>query len=226
VSCVLQDYTRVPITDEKAPKDSDFELLIQRLWNVPPDAALVFNCQMGRGRTTTGMVIATLVTLRRLGAFHTAAPLAGQLPLQQQWPQQQLANRNGVYPHATANGSTYGSQMQQSVPSWFATSKAARGSGAGGIGSAGSLGSPTAVSTPRGTEQKLKAGMYGVVRSLLRVLERGVAGKAILDTCLDACNAMQVSGLLLINARAADGSSGVGAAASMWGAAYCCFSTD
>jgi hypothetical protein len=50
----LQDYTRVPITDEKAPKDSDFELLIRRLWDVPLNAALMFNCQMGRGRTTTG----------------------------------------------------------------------------------------------------------------------------------------------------------------------------
>lgn len=46
----------MPITDEKAPKDSDFELLIKRLWDVPPDAALVFNCQMGRGRTTTGVL--------------------------------------------------------------------------------------------------------------------------------------------------------------------------
>lgn len=61
----------MPVTDEKAPKDSDFELLIQRLWNVPTDAALVFNCQMGRGRTTTGMIIATLLVLRRLGAYPT-----------------------------------------------------------------------------------------------------------------------------------------------------------
>ncbi|KAF6255732.1 inositol hexakisphosphate-domain-containing protein [Scenedesmus sp. NREL 46B-D3] len=185
------DYTRVPITDEKAPKDSDFELLIQRLWNVPPDAALVFNCQMGRGRTTTGMVIATLVTLRRLGAFNTAAQLAGQhQPMQQQ--QQQVANGNGMYFHTASSGVSYGSQLQQqSVPAWFATSKAARFSGAGGLGSTGTLGSPTGVGTPRGTDDKLKAGMYGVVRSLLRVLERGGAGKAILDTCLDACNAMQ-----------------------------------
>eukprot|EP00775_Hariotina_reticulata_P011247 gene11247-11396_t len=105
------DYTRVPVTDEKAPKDSDFELLIQRLWNVPTDAALVFNCQMGRGRTTTGMIIATLLVLRRLGAF------------------------------------------------------------------------------PIGAKPFL--GMYGVVRSLLRVLERGIVGKAILDAVVDACSAMQ-----------------------------------
>ncbi|WIA11258.1 hypothetical protein OEZ85_011384 [Tetradesmus obliquus] len=180
------DYTRVPITDEKAPKDSDFELLIQRLWNVPPDAALVFNCQMGRGRTTTGMVIATLLTLRRFGAFSAAAaPLAGQ-------QQQQLANGNGNgFQMQAGDGAAaaYGSQLQQLVPAWFRNSKAARGSGAGGVGS---LGSPTAAGgTPRGTEQKLKAGQFGVVRSLLRVLERGVAGKAILDVCLDACSAMQ-----------------------------------
>lgn len=28
---------------------------------------IIFNCQMGRGRTTTGMVIATLVYLNRIG---------------------------------------------------------------------------------------------------------------------------------------------------------------
>ena len=41
------DYLRVPVTDEKAPKDSDFEVLIQRLWQVPQDAAVIFNCQVG-----------------------------------------------------------------------------------------------------------------------------------------------------------------------------------
>lgn len=59
------DYTRVPVTDEKAPKDADFALLTKRLWNLPEGAALVFNCQMGRGRTTTGMIIASLLYLRR-----------------------------------------------------------------------------------------------------------------------------------------------------------------
>eukprot|EP00884_Botryococcus_braunii_P001844 jgi/Botrbrau1/11660/Bobra.168_2s0015.2 len=60
------DYHRVPVTDEKAPKDADFALLTKRLWNIPDGAALVFNCQMGRGRTTTGMIIASLLYLRRL----------------------------------------------------------------------------------------------------------------------------------------------------------------
>ena len=59
------DYLRVPVTDEKAPKEADFALLLQRLWTAPQGAALVFNCQMGRGRTSTGMIIATLVCLKR-----------------------------------------------------------------------------------------------------------------------------------------------------------------
>ncbi|KAL2634189.1 hypothetical protein R1flu_005668 [Riccia fluitans] len=64
----LLDYERVPITDEKSPKERDFDLLVQRVSQVEKDTALIFNCQMGRGRTTTGMVIATLVHLRRAGS--------------------------------------------------------------------------------------------------------------------------------------------------------------
>lgn len=59
------DYERVPVTDEKSPKERDFDLLLRRLANAHPSTALVFNCQMGRGRTTTGMVVACLVHLRR-----------------------------------------------------------------------------------------------------------------------------------------------------------------
>ena len=43
------DYLRVPVTDEKAPKETDFELLIKRCWAPPDGAALVFNCQVSRG---------------------------------------------------------------------------------------------------------------------------------------------------------------------------------
>jgi protein-tyrosine phosphatase len=62
------DYERIPITDEKSPKERDFDSLVQRLSQVELGTKLVFNCQMGRGRTTTGMVIATLIHLRRVGA--------------------------------------------------------------------------------------------------------------------------------------------------------------
>lgn len=36
----------MPVTDEKAPKDNDFEELIKRLWAVPDDAGVIFNCQV------------------------------------------------------------------------------------------------------------------------------------------------------------------------------------
>uniref|UniRef100_A0ACD5X113 Uncharacterized protein n=1 Tax=Avena sativa TaxID=4498 RepID=A0ACD5X113_AVESA len=64
----LVDYERVPITDEKAPKEGDFDNLVRRISQVDMETEIVFNCQMGRGRTTTGMVISTLVYLNRIGA--------------------------------------------------------------------------------------------------------------------------------------------------------------
>ena len=39
------DYLRVPVTDEKAPKEHDFAVLVRRLWDLPSGAAAVFNCQ-------------------------------------------------------------------------------------------------------------------------------------------------------------------------------------
>ncbi|KHN43392.1 Paladin [Glycine soja] len=57
-------YARVPITDGKAPKSSDFDTLANNIASAAKDTAFVFNCQMGRGRTSTGTVIACLVKLR------------------------------------------------------------------------------------------------------------------------------------------------------------------
>ncbi|KAG0482268.1 hypothetical protein HPP92_010352 [Vanilla planifolia] len=57
-------YARVPITDGKAPQSSDFDFIAANVACAPKDTAFVFNCQMGRGRTTTGTVIACLLKLR------------------------------------------------------------------------------------------------------------------------------------------------------------------
>ncbi|XP_052174922.1 uncharacterized protein LOC127789885 isoform X2 [Diospyros lotus] len=64
----LVDYERVPVTDEKSPEEQDFDILVNKISQADINAEVVFNCQMGRGRTTTGMVIATLVYLNRIGA--------------------------------------------------------------------------------------------------------------------------------------------------------------
>ena len=52
---------RMPIVDEKAPRECDFDNMLSSLRDVGPDTACVFNCQMGKGRTTLGMVAACLV---------------------------------------------------------------------------------------------------------------------------------------------------------------------
>eukprot|EP00033_Pygsuia_biforma_P004146 GCRY01004549.1.p1 GENE.GCRY01004549.1~~GCRY01004549.1.p1 ORF type:complete len:585 (+),score=160.20 GCRY01004549.1:98-1852(+) len=54
-------YARIPISDELAPDEKDFDALVDLIIRARKDCAFIFNCQMGRGRTTTGMVIATLI---------------------------------------------------------------------------------------------------------------------------------------------------------------------
>ncbi|CAK0891414.1 unnamed protein product, partial [Prorocentrum cordatum] len=65
-------YSRVPIADETAPEEGDFDQLVRELKplarrGVKNDTALVFNCQMGRGRTTTGMVCGSILLLAARG---------------------------------------------------------------------------------------------------------------------------------------------------------------
>jgi hypothetical protein len=109
---------------------------VHRINEVPEGAALMFNCQMGRGRTTTGMITAALLYLRRAPAF-PGDPL---------------------YDPSAA-------------PAWFQQL-------------------PAAPATPRASDL-FKAGHWGVVRSLLRVLELGQLGKSIVDAVIDAASAMQ-----------------------------------
>ena len=56
------DYARVPVTDEKAPEPADFDALVARFRNAPAGTEMVMNCHAGRGRTTTAMVVADLMT--------------------------------------------------------------------------------------------------------------------------------------------------------------------
>lgn len=56
-------YARVPITDEQAPIPMVFDVLLRRVLDRGYDSDMVFNCQMGRGRTTTGLAIACLAEM-------------------------------------------------------------------------------------------------------------------------------------------------------------------
>ncbi|GAA5800779.1 hypothetical protein HPULCUR_006217 [Helicostylum pulchrum] len=57
------DYLRIPITDEQAPIPDVFDQLIDRTKAAHVGVDMLYNCQMGRGRTTTGMVTACLMAM-------------------------------------------------------------------------------------------------------------------------------------------------------------------
>ncbi|KAH6582488.1 hypothetical protein BASA61_008518 [Batrachochytrium salamandrivorans] len=57
------DYLRIPVTDEQAPIPDVFDQLMERLLGISKNGDAIFNCQMGRGRTTTGIVTACLIQM-------------------------------------------------------------------------------------------------------------------------------------------------------------------
>ncbi|NXD14668.1 PALD protein, partial [Nothocercus nigrocapillus] len=62
-TCQGLTYRRIPIPDFCAPKEQDFDRLLEAMKSSLAEdsrAAFVFNCHSGRGRTTTAMVIAVL----------------------------------------------------------------------------------------------------------------------------------------------------------------------
>lgn len=64
-------YKRVPLLDCSAPREEDFDKLLEAMKSSLADdshSAFVFNCSNGKGRTTTGMVIAVL-TLWHFNGF-------------------------------------------------------------------------------------------------------------------------------------------------------------
>ncbi|XP_067828755.1 paladin-like isoform X2 [Heptranchias perlo] len=57
-------YRRVPILDCCAPREKDFDKLMEAMKMILAEdsrSAIVFNCHNGKGRTTTGMVVSVLV---------------------------------------------------------------------------------------------------------------------------------------------------------------------
>ena len=109
----------------QAPKERDCDTLVASCSASGEGTALLFNCQMGRGRTTTAMVIASLMLLRAEGV--ELPPVTPQPP-------------------------------------------------------------PPDLSS---TDAALRRGDYGVVRSLLRVLDGGKQAKDRVDEAIDRCAHMQ-----------------------------------
>ena len=69
------DYCRLPITDEQAPQEEDFNVLVRRMIGTSLSQHLIFNCQMGRGRTTTGMIVAVMWRSLLQNSIKISAPI-------------------------------------------------------------------------------------------------------------------------------------------------------
>lgn len=60
-------YTRIPVTAEEPMEPEDFDVIMQTLLTMSPGKChVIFNCQMGASRSTTGAVIAGLINNWRL----------------------------------------------------------------------------------------------------------------------------------------------------------------
>jgi len=52
---------RIPVTESRSAGEACFDMITEALKNVPASVPCVFSDQMGRGRTTSGMIIACLI---------------------------------------------------------------------------------------------------------------------------------------------------------------------
>ncbi|GLD91766.1 hypothetical protein PINS_up000299 [Pythium insidiosum] len=73
-------YIRIPIERENAPEHADVEKLMELIHSAAPivrnatsDTAFVFNCQMGKRRTTTALVLSCLIWQRPTMSLESAA---------------------------------------------------------------------------------------------------------------------------------------------------------
>lgn len=105
---------RMPIVDEKAPRECDFDAMLTELKGTDQNTACVFNCQvdisphlirhylrdvpqpscvqMGKGRTTTGMIVACLVRDVLGGAVPSHKPMMAdktELPDEEEFLEEQ-----------------------------------------------------------------------------------------------------------------------------------------
>ena len=70
------NFIRIPLTDGTCPKPKDFDLFYGAAAAARPNDSLIYTCQLGGGRTTTGMCIWSLLRMHLNGA---AAPTMTQL---------------------------------------------------------------------------------------------------------------------------------------------------
>jgi predicted protein tyrosine phosphatase len=55
------EAVRIPVNQDKAPDEDSFDQIVAMLKNSSASTPIVFNCQAGISRTTTGMIVASLI---------------------------------------------------------------------------------------------------------------------------------------------------------------------
>jgi len=90
------NFNRVPVTDERAPEEQDFNELLRLLKTVTAYDHCIFNCQMGCGRTTTGMVLACMCAIHQ---YPELQPLPREIALQPKELAFSAAERLGISYH-------------------------------------------------------------------------------------------------------------------------------
>ena len=60
-SLIIKLHSRIPVTEERSPGEDCFDMMVEALKTEPASTPCVFSDQMGRGRTTAGMITACLI---------------------------------------------------------------------------------------------------------------------------------------------------------------------
>lgn len=158
-------YARVAVTDEQAPIPTVFNEMEERVkLALRTQAACVWNCQMGRGRTTTGMVIASLVST----VYH--------------WGEELL------FPGSTSALSNSAASVQDLSASWSGLGLEAPTNSNGTEGRG--MSEPKDALDNREDELWLQ-GEYRTVLQLVAILRHGKLAKRLTDMSIDRMDAVQ-----------------------------------
>eukprot|EP00808_Paulinella_micropora_P002101 g43622.t1 len=176
-------YHRIPITDEQAPTPESVDRIITALEEAGPAKFItVMNCQMGRGRTSTGMVVSCLWN------FHRKKGSLGEIALLLQ-----NKTKDGLPGEAVLRKKTLARRFSKTSQGSLNENKD------GQPGETDTKKKPHLTrrfSIPSQdddveTERSLKAGWFKIIQSLVRLLDEGLQRKKEVDAIIDCCSDMQ-----------------------------------
>lgn len=160
------DYHRVPMSHGLSPVDPFIDEYINVFRTVPVAHSVVFSCGLGIGRTTFGMLVGLLIR-RALTLKESGEEPFKRLDSHMDSSQHDVLRLVLVLEKALSGGGRHSTEQQQSAIQWV-------------------------LKRDQLIEDLLTAlsGNYKVVLDLVRVLEKGVQCKRIVDHAIDRCEDM------------------------------------